>query len=76
MDAQKEHGEKGCCPEYLQCVLATIRQPVFLNRILKKKIGRSEFSSEKVGATEISQNKERNYYNQKNLYNFESILHF
>lgn len=76
---QKENGEKDSRPEYLQFVLAIIRQPVFLIRILKKKIGISEFSSGKVGATEISRkrrNKKTNYYNQKNLYNFESFLHF
>jgi len=76
--AQKENSEKGGWPEYLEFVPATVRQPVFLIRILKKKVGRSKFSSGKVGATEISRkchNKETNYYNQGNLYSFDSFPH-
>jgi hypothetical protein len=41
--AKKEYSEKGDWPEYFQFVLI-IRQPIFLTRILKTKIGRSEFS--------------------------------
>ena len=76
--ARKKYSEKSGCPERFQFALATIRQSIFLVRILKEKIGRSEFSTRKIDATEISrrcQNKETNYYNQKNLYASESFLH-
>ena len=45
--AQKEYSEKGSWSEYLQFVLI-IRQPFFLIRILKAKIGRNEFSCDKL----------------------------
>ena len=41
--AKKEYSEKGDWPEYFQFVLV-IRQPIFLTRILKTEVGRSEFS--------------------------------
>jgi hypothetical protein len=41
--AKKEYSEKGGWPEYFQFVLI-IRQPIFLARILKTEVGRSEFS--------------------------------
>jgi hypothetical protein len=74
---QEEYSEKGSWPEYFQFVLI-IRRLISLIRILKTQVARNEFSFWKIGATEISrkcQNKERNCYNQKNLYTFESFLH-
>jgi hypothetical protein len=40
--AKKECSEKGAWPEYFQFVLV-IRQPIFLARVLKTEVGRSEF---------------------------------
>ncbi len=75
--AKKEYTERGDWPEYFQSV-HIIGQPIFLTRILKTKIRRGEFSFRQVSAPKISgerQNKERNCYNQKNLFTFESFLH-
>jgi len=42
--AEKEYGWKGSLPEYLQFLFTTIRQAVFLIRILEKEVGRGKFS--------------------------------
>ncbi len=76
--AEKDYNEQGSQSIYLQ-FLPVIWRPRFLDRILEAKIIRNEFRLRQLGATEISgkcQNKERNCYNQKNLYAFKSFSHF
>jgi hypothetical protein len=75
--ARKEDSEKGGWAECLQ-FLATVRQPVFLLRILKNEVGRNEFSPGKAGGAKIRrrrQKQETNDDQQGNSYDSESFLH-
>jgi hypothetical protein len=75
--AQEEHDQHSTWSMSFQFFLI-IWQPLFLIRILKAKIGRNEFRLGWPSAMETGgkrQNKERDYYDRKNLYPFQSFLH-